>query len=192
VTYRLWKCLVLVATNAFSAVAALAAPPSGASDVVGRDLYITGLGFLGHLGIYTSTQQIVQAMDAPVPIHLISWNEFATKGGYWGARYMSFSGLFGPATRALEQRAFKPQYTTSSSWQAGKYDVVCVSYFSAELGRCATWQNVIVPARFRCDTLVIYAYLAATGVNLTPLVIAPRTVFYALPGERLPYEDRQK
>lgn len=191
-THKFLKYSVLVMANVLAASAAVAAPPSGASDVVGRDLYVPGLGFLGHLGMFTGSQQIVQATDAPAPIQVVTWSEFLTQGGYWGARYVNFGGLVGPVNQALDQRAFNPQYTTSSSWQAGRYEQRCVSYYPGGLGRCATWQNVIVPARFRCDTLVIFSYVAGAGVDLTPLIIAPRTVYYTVPGERLPVEDRLK
>lgn len=155
------------------AVWAAPANPSSTGDVVGRDLNITGLGWAGHVGMYDGSR-IVEVLNASPVIQRNSIASFRAATPYWGARYGRGSNFSTMVAKGWDQRNYSPSYTTTAQWREGKYERQCTSQ------GC---RNVLIPARFRCDTFVNYMYRQGTNSDLVT-VFLPRNVYNAMPVSR--------
>lgn len=154
-------------------VCAAPANPSGIGDVVARDLSITGLGWAGHVGMYDGSK-IVEVLNKSAVIQRNSTTDFKASSPYWGARYGKGSNFSTMVTKGWEQRNYSPSYTSTALWTEGRYKKQCTRQ------GC---KNVLIPAKFRCDTFVNYMYRKGTGSNLVSTFL-PVNVYNAMPKTR--------
>lgn len=61
--------------------------PSSPGDVVGRDLDVSGVGFLGHVGIFDGDNVIEALNEGSNSIHINSLENFKSKTTYWGTAF---------------------------------------------------------------------------------------------------------
>lgn len=122
------------------------------TDIVGRDLSIPGLGWVGHIGIATADKSwqeahyVVEALwDQPV-LQINTLESFKSKSPYWGAKFgVNRNDVSG--TRIINEGAFQAslkcaEYTTTVQWKAGT----------------GQWGMPFTCPKFRCDTFVNYLY----------------------------------
>lgn len=64
----------------------LSHPPAQLADVVGRDLHIFGLGFLGHLGVWTGGS-VIEVLDEPTVVQERDLVSFIGGNDFWGSVY---------------------------------------------------------------------------------------------------------
>ena len=158
--------------------------PKAIGDIVARDLNIPMLGTFGHLGFWDGSK-VMQVMNQPGNViqkaSLTSFiNGSQVNPHYWGARYGR--GSYRTRLRAIQagwrQRQFRPEYTTSFSYREGK-KVTRWRWIGW------WWKRVteIVPAKFRCDTFVLYSYRKA-GLNLYTSTPTPTRIFNSMPRKR--------
>ncbi len=166
---------LIIASCVLSIGAVCAAPanPSATGDVVARDLNISGLGWAGHVGMYDGSK-IVEVLNQSAVIQRNSTSTFKASSPYWGARYGKGSNFGTMVTKGWDQRNYSPSYTSSAQWREGRYEKQCTS---------SGCKNVLIPAKFRCDTFVNYMYLKGTGSNLVSVML-PRNVYNAMPKSR--------
>jgi hypothetical protein len=141
--------------------------PTNQGDIVGRDLLVTGLGWVGHVGIWDGTQVIETLNDIADVIQVNDLGSFKLKSVYWGAASPKISPYLVdncferhctkfwpiasggqietiPVRTAIVRRAFQikaigADYTTS------------VSYKSAWAGDANHGSE---KGRYRCDTFI--------------------------------------
>ncbi len=131
--------------------------PDQSGDVVGRDLKVPGLGWLGHVGLYDrQTDKVLEILSEANPIVTmqngsVDFMRASGIDGYWGARFARQGGVQAVIVEGWWQRIFEPRYTYSPRWVEGKW----LPVFDAQ-GRQNGWKKQT--AVFRCDTFVAYAY----------------------------------
>ncbi|RJG08421.1 hypothetical protein [Massilia cavernae] len=144
--------------------------PTQIGDVVGRDLDVAGLGWLGHIAIWDSEQVIEANSGSYNAIRLRSLNQYKSESPYWGKAtwklpneltepycYYSFCPDFG-GTQALWARLAAVR-RAMQIYQIGS------DYTTTIFTVPATAQTERVPARrgsYRCDTFVLAALQAST------------------------------
>jgi len=145
-------------------------------DIVGRDLSIPGMGWLGHVGIMlnftgSSSYGVIEVLNEAPVIQINNLVNFKSKSAYWGSRYGI--GDYGARTdKVITEAAFQkilcPKYTSSTSYQIGIIDES-----SGKIIKCGMW---------RCDTFVAWSFFSAGYYDLMNLaVMLPRNVFNTFP-----------
>lgn len=159
-----------------------------ATDIVGRDLDLPGLGRAGHIGIATAdyawqeAHYVVEALWEQPVLQINTLDNFKRRGPYWGAKYgINRNDISG--TRIINEGAFQAslqcaEYTTTVQWKAGS----------------GQWGVPYTCPKFRCDTFVNYLYWWG-GYTLPtysppesqyPENTLPRMVFNLFPNFRNP------
>jgi len=173
------------AVASLATVTALAAGgnPQAVGDVMGRDMAVTGLGWLGHVGIYDGSKALEVLNEATV-IQKNTVANFKGKAKYWGARYGKGSNLYKVTDTGWNQRNYSPSYTTTAQYQEGGLPYqVCVQ--RNWYGGCTKSETRKTTAKFRCDTFSMFSYLKGAGVNLTSSgASTPSIIYKNMPKER--------
>ncbi len=148
-------------------------------DILGRDLDYPLLGWMGHVGVATTSNlddmsyatHVIQAMNEVPAINFVSPAQFRAASKYWGSR-------FGIAQydvhtshwliAANHQRWWCPVYTSTTDWQTGSGDL-----YTGLPSKCGKW---------RCDTFAwwIFADFGHDPLNGSKL-ITPSKVFNGFP-----------
>lgn len=157
-----------------------AGDPKAVGDVVGRELSSTGLGSFGHVGMHAGSNVILEVLNKPTVIQQNSLTSFKNSSAYWGARYGKGSNFSTMISSGWAQRNYNPQYTITAQWQEGKVTQQCVKWSG---GKCIQYSNVIIPAKFRCDTFLNYSYMKGTGSYLISLM-TPSNFYKTMPYNR--------
>jgi hypothetical protein len=183
---KMKKITKLIATAIVLSVTsgvAFAGDPKESGDVLGRDLSITGLGWAGHVGIWTGSKvlEVLNVEDGKA-VQQNSLSSFKKASNYWGAKYGKAGSKGSKIVSAgWEQRNYYPCYTTTSHYQEGGWvkhkvwDAVKKKYVE---------KTVMQTAKFRCDTFVYYSYDKGAGMKLTGQAILPKIVYNSLPKTR--------
>lgn len=161
--------------------------PEYSGDVVGRDLKVPGLGWLGHVGLNSREHNLIlEVLNEPGVVKMKDFKSFFKATGYkgyWGAQYEKYYGEPQVIVEGWWQRIFEPSYTTTARWQEGKWIPRMVPD-----GRGGWRQDGwnIQKAIFRYDTFVAYSYQRSNKrmMNLFRKPMSPGAVYYALPFER--------
>ena len=162
----------------------LAGEPKKTADMVARDLNITGLGWAGHVGLWTGSRvlEVVKANKDVIKDNT-TLKDFKAASSYWGAKYQNDKKDFAKViTVGRDQMKFSPTYTITATYTVGKKETKRV--WNPRTGR---WENkdVITPGVFRCDTFAYYCYLTGANINLAPKdVILPKVVYANMPKTR--------
>lgn len=150
-------------------VVANAGDPKSIGDVLGRDLSITGFGFLGHVGILSGNNQVAQVMNATPYVDVA---QFTTIQGfktdvYWGSKAKSSFGFKTPYKSAgvqivaltNQQKPYVSYNLASSKPNPATYK--CNTYKN---GKCQsfTWTK----GSFRCDAFVKWIYTETNNGSL--------------------------
>lgn len=151
---------------------ATAGDPKYVGDVPGRALSFTGLE--GHVGLWSGSYVIEMQTDGMKTPSLSSFKNAAYNANYYGTKGIGSVNRYGVASAALSQRAYTPTYTyLAEYWPGGvfkgkKYDFATRS-----------WKNVSkqYAGKFRCDTLVDYAYKVGYGAYVVPMTEADNKEF---------------
>lgn len=179
------KCkalLVIVAIlSIMSSGVAIAGDPKDAGDVVARDLNFVGLGWLGHVGIWTG-DKVLEVLDKTPVIQKNTLSSFKSASKYWGAKYgKAGTNGYKIVNAGWNQSNYSPSYTKTTTWREGKY--ISQSVWDSKLKKYVTKQ-VMQTAQFRCDTFVDYSYWKGTGSFLANVAITPSIIYNALPKTR--------
>ncbi|NOT85778.1 MAG: hypothetical protein HOP02_13590 [Methylococcaceae bacterium] len=158
-------------------IVGMAGDPSAIGDVPGRDLGFWGLGWLGHVGMWTGNS-VLEVLDKTPVIQQNTLANFKAQTSYWGARYGNGSNFYTMTSTGWDQSNYNPSYTLTSQWREGKWVYKCTKYTAS--GTCASYGNVMTTALFRCDTFVNYMYFKGTGSNLVSS-FTPANVYNAMP-----------
>lgn len=140
--------------------------PVAVGDVLGRDLSVTGFGFLGHVGVLASSNNVVQVMNATPYVDVV---QNVTVAGfkvdtYWGARAKSSFTWKSPYTSATNQ------INTISNQQKAyvKYDLYSSTPNPAKQvcanANCTAYKWE--PGSFRCDAFVKWLYTETNNGSL--------------------------
>jgi hypothetical protein len=82
------NCIWVVAgpggTKTFSETLTTVKDPSNQGDIVGRDLLVTGLGWMGHVGIWDG-KQVIEVLNESDVVQINNLDSFKRKSTYWGA-----------------------------------------------------------------------------------------------------------
>ncbi len=138
---------------AFASAASLASDPKFVGDVVGRALSFSGLE--GHVGLWTGSQVLEMTTGGMATTSLRDFKTAGRNSVYYGAKGQGAVNRTAVPAAALAQRAFQPTYTGFAEyWPGGvfqgqKFDLAKRKWVSV------TRQ---FPGKFRCDTLVNFAY----------------------------------
>jgi hypothetical protein len=158
-------------------------------DVLGRDLNVPGLGWLGQIGMDAGESRWDARNRRSISILLEVLNEgsvivksthldFMSRSPLWGngwlyERYYASCERCnhdwrGVISAGWEQRNWSPSYTYSSRYTEGKM-----------VRKNGTWvrQN----AKFRCDGFVTYSYLKGLGRDVSRPLQTPRNVWQGFP-----------
>ena len=168
--------------------------PRADGDVVGRDLAMPGLGWVGHVGmnqgyLYSSTGRILEVLNENVVIVKKTVDDFRSRSKFWGARYYAKCGESQPykycnhnwsavITAGWEQRNWSPLYTYSATYTIGK--MVKKNVWDPGLKK---WIDKWVRqrAKYRCDSFVIYSYKQGINLNVSRSPQLPKNIWKGLP-----------
>ena len=160
---------------------AVGGEPRRVGDLLGRDLDLPGYGAYGHVGLWTG-HRVLECLGEVPPIQKRSLASFQSVTVYWGARYLPLRRNFRKVIRkGWEQRNFRPKFTLAPEFRVGRF--VRKKVWDAATGRWET-RTVMVRAKFRCDTLVSYAYQAGIGYRVRKSGTFPGPMFQAFGEER--------
>ena len=178
------KTLVLIASLAVVS-SAFSADPKTVGDVVGRDLNAGRiLGWIGHVGAYTGSS-VLEVLNSPTPVQKNTLSSFKTATNYWGSRYVKSSVMSYNfqlvIDKGWDQRNYNPTYTKTIFYTAGSKSTTSV--YNSTTKKYET-KTVITPAKFRCDTFIIYSFQAGIGYNLSGSTISPWAVYKNCPNSR--------
>ncbi len=150
---------------------------TASGDIVGRDLNIAGLGWVGHVGIGTgdlvgrTTNLVIEVLNEAQVGQVNYLTKFRSLSNYWGGRYGIGDYAAGTNAALIEanhQRWWCPAYTTSTSYKVGKGNVL-----TGQATQCGIW---------RCDTFVAWAFFSAGYYQLmNNKIMLPRNVFFTFP-----------
>ncbi len=104
------------------------------AEIMGRDLNVPGLGWLGHVGISTvyimdpsgmnqNADQVIEVLNEPVVGQINTINNFKSRSPYWGSKYgVSDRGVLGYKllVEANHQRWWCPSYTSDTNYHIGR------------------------------------------------------------------------
>lgn len=163
--------LVLFSSNAF------AGDPIAVGDVVGRELDYPGLGWLGHVGMYTGSG-VLEVLQANPVIQINSVASFKQASTYLGAKYGKGFNHSAMIAEGIRQQSYGANYTLSASGTPGYVQRTCIQY--GPNGQCAQYRSTNIPGQWRCDSFVNYIYQYVTGQNLVSIML-PKNVLSAYP-----------
>jgi len=183
--------ITLIAVSALTTSSFAVGNPRATGDIVGYNLNIAGLGWIGHVGIWDNyRKRVLEVFDNPRTrsdnyrvIHTDrTLSQFMRASNrYWGARYGRGWSRYRVINAGRAQRYFNPSYTISPYIREGRYKRVW---------RCS-WRGchrvtIKINAKFRCDSFVNYSYKKGIGVRLLPWYKAmlPINIFYSMPYSR--------
>lgn len=170
--------------------------PTRLADVVGRDLQTFGLGFLGHLAIWTG-DTVIEVLDEQPVVQENSFESFRGKTSFWGTVYYpgidsmvngwsSCKSVSDCGPRVPEPRAaFAVVHRAQHAKIIGASYTLSTSYRPFAYGRCDPGGCIAPqPGVYRSDAFVrdmfvstADAWVAANPGNPAPIV---------LPGVSLP------
>lgn len=167
------------------------------ADVVGRDLSVPGFGFLGHVGLTHFDQsenpnRVMEVLNDNTVIHLdntLASFEHVKDATYWGERYeidshpnLTMHEGYSILMQGDNQKKFDPEYTLTSSWQAGSYGAALL--YDAKHNSLVK-NTVFTRAKFRCDTFVNYCVNSALGTAIpSSKILMPTKTFRTFVKER--------
>ncbi len=168
-------------------------PAACRSDVMGRDLNLSGFGDLGHVSLaqpgFTSGM-VLEVLKTPTEgIFSNSMDSFKNfpNSPYWGDK----SGLpdlpiltLDQATKIISagiaQGSFPFEYTLTWDWHPGSFSS---QYVLNQQTRAFEAVTTGQSAKFRCDSFVYYTYLAGANLHIIPdfgMPDVPKTLFTAM------------
>ncbi|WP_151753496.1 hypothetical protein [Acinetobacter soli] len=153
-----------------SSLVLAAGNPVAVGDVLGRDLSVSGFGYLGHLGVLAAKDNVAQVMNATPYVNVVqnvTVNGFKVDT-YWGAKAKSSFTWKSPYTSATSQintlsNQQKP-HVSYNLWSSTPNPAiqVCSSYNSSGACTAYTWQK----GSFRCDAFVKWIFTQTGNGNL--------------------------
>lgn len=148
-----YTMLWVAVTGLGAAAPAWAGDPKYAGDVVGRALSFTQLE--GHVGLWTGSQVLEMSGSGMVTTSLASFKTAGRNANYYGAKGNGSSHRSAITAAAVAQQKFNPTYTAFAEYWVG--GVAKGKKFDLYKRR---WVDVSrqFAGKFRCDTLVNYAY----------------------------------
>ncbi|MDP1602849.1 MAG: hypothetical protein Q8M03_06245 [Legionella sp.] len=152
------------------------------AEIMGRDLFFPGLGWVGHVGIATTymmspegmgsnADQVIEVLDENPVGQINTISNFKSRrskfgGKYWGSKYgVADRGVIGYniLVEANHQRWWCPKYTLDT-----KYHIGSGIPTTGQVIECGTW---------RCDTYAWWAFYSQ-GLNTMPGSAWLPTVMY--------------
>lgn len=176
-------CLSLIAFPGSSSYAKQIYP----AEIMGRDLNVPGLGWIGHVGISTAETMpqdaylVIEVLNEPVVGQINYISNFKSRSPYWGSRYgVADRGVIGHniLVEANHQRWWCPVYTSGTDYHIGS--------------GIPTTGQVIECGRWRCDTYAWWAFYSQGLDTMPGHVWLPRNMFNYFPyynDERLKIES---
>lgn len=158
------------------------------AEVLGRDLNLPGLGWIGHVGISTTyrmspegmgknADQVIEVLNENPVGQINSISNFKARSKYWGSKFgLADRGMIGyrVLVEANHQRWWCPKYTSDTNYHIGSGVPT-----TGQVIECGTW---------RCDTYAWWAFYSQ-GIDTMPgRVWLPIKVFHAFPY----YNDERK
>ncbi len=151
------------------------------AEIMGRDLLIYGLGWIGHVGIATTqmysangmnrfADKVIEVLNETPVGQINTINNFKSRAKYWGSKF----GIVDNSERgyrvlleANHQRWWCPKYTSDTRYHIGSGIPT-----TGHIIECGTW---------RCDTYAWWAFFSQ-GYNTMPGSIwLPRVMFNFFP-----------
>ncbi len=171
--------LALILGTSVITTPAFAGNPKATGDIVARDLQIYGLGWAGHVGMWTGSK-VLEVLNESRVIQQNSLSNFKNRSAYWGARYGKGNRPYKAVNFGWNQRHYSPSYTTTAQYQIGGWVTKWVWD-----SRKRKWvkKRVKQTAVYRCDAFVYASYLHGDGTQLV-WVATPRNVYYSMPKSR--------
>ena len=143
---------------------AVAGDPKYVGDVPGRALSFIGLE--GHIGVWTGSYVIEMQTEGIQTPSLTSFKTAAYNANYYGAKGIGQFNRYGVTSAIFSQQQFNPTYTYFAEyWPGGVFAGKKFDYSTMK------WKDVYrqFSGKFRCDTLVDYAYKTGYGSYITPM-----------------------
>lgn len=151
------------------------------AEIMGRDLNYPGLGWLGHVGIATTTMsspqgmlenadQVIEVLNETPVVQINSISNFKARSKYWGSKYgVADRGAVGYSVlvEANHQRWWCPKYTSDTKYHIGSGNPA-----TGQVIECGTW---------RCDTYVWWAFYSQGLDTMPGRVWLPKKVFNNFP-----------
>ncbi|MFA6302753.1 MAG: hypothetical protein WC627_06430 [Legionella sp.] len=151
------------------------------AEIMARDLYYYGLGWLGHVGIatanmadpsgmYQDAYQVIEILKEPVVGQINSISNFKSRSPYWGSKYgVADRGVRGYniLVEANHQRWWCPKYTSDT-----KYHIGSGIPTTGQIFECGTW---------RCDTYAWWAFYSQGFDTMPGHIWLPRNMFNFFP-----------
>lgn len=145
--------------------------PADQADIVGRDLHVPLANVLGHVGLWTGSM-VIEALSQSPAIVQNTLQDFKTRSPYWGAVYAQnwhwlptvdlpttirppYAYLKFIAKEAAIQRAILVQSIGAKYTMSPYPDIAWIQECNGQ--RCVGPKQ----GKYRCDTFVKDAYLAA-------------------------------
>lgn len=161
---------VLFTSNSYASL------PVYPAEIMGRDLLVTGAGWLGHVGVATApfidqnAYQVYEALNEDVVLQLNLMGDFMSRSQYWGSRY----GVADRGERAVRllreanaQVCLGAEYTITSMSSPAKGDI-------SSYPNCRTQELGL----FRCDTFLVHSFSVA-GYDITSSGKTSPTIVFA-------------
>src|SRR3990167_2166279 len=147
-------CLSLIAFPGSSSYAKQIYP----AEIMGRDLNIPGLGWIGHVGLATANMMnpsgmnqnanlVIEILNEPIVGQINNISNFKYRSPYWGSKYgVADRGAIGynVLVEANHQRWWCPTYTDNTDYHIG--------------AGVPTTGQIFECGRWRCDTYVWWAF----------------------------------
>lgn len=157
------------------------------ADVVGRDLYIIGLSWAGHVGIISDTygKTVLEVLDDPEVVHTYDpLLIFKNTTHFWGEVYhlpgaekLSDKIKKNIITAGSDQIHYKPRYTAGYQWQwGGSYLAKVYSPLDKQWSKVNSFHQAIL----RCDSFVYGSYSAGANLSIPGGALfmhTPKTVY---------------
>jgi hypothetical protein len=150
--------------------------PSNVGDVPARDLNYPGLGWLGHVGMWTGSNVVEVVSGQSNAVRYVSWESFSTTSNVWGtARPNVPNFLVYYCFTASCAYANGTNYTTgvqarmALAKRANQIYLIGADYSIYGVLSVATPAYPGEPAirgTYRCDTFVVDVFASTAGGNL--------------------------
>ena len=161
------------------------------AEIMGRDLNILGLGWVGHVGISNAdgfsaadmmrdAYLVTEVLNEPVVGQINAIRNFKSRSPYWGSKYgIADRGERGHLllVEANHQRWWCPAYTNDTDYHIGSGIPT-----TGQINECGRW---------RCDTFVWWAFYSQGYDTMPSRIWLPRNIFNYFPyrnDERLKLE----
>ena len=149
-----------------------AGDPKYAGDVPGRALSFTGLE--GHVGVWSGSYVIEMQTSGMKTPTLATFKTAAYNANYYGTKGIGTTNRFGVTSAALTQKQYIPTYTYFAEyWPGGVFKGKKFDYATRK------WKDVTkqFSGKFRCDTIVDYAYKAGNGAYIVAMTESDNTEY---------------